>query len=351
MMINRRASRTIPLGPMRIGGENPIAVQSMTKTDTRDSTATVAQIKALEEAGCEIIRVAVPDFEAAEALSNIKKAIKIPLIADIHFSHQLALKALEQGVDGLRINPGNIGSKDKIKSVVEAAKERGVSIRIGVNGGSLEKDLLEKYQSPIPDALVESALRHVRILEDLDFQQIKISIKASGVKETVESYEKIAALLDYPLHLGITEAGPPLPGAVKSSLVLGKLLSEGIGDTIRVSLTGDPLLEVKVAWEILGALDIRKRGADIVSCPTCGRCQTNLFALVERIEKDLARLAKPIKVAIMGCVVNGPGEAREADVGLAVGKGEGLIFRHGTVIRKIKENDFYEALMEEITKE
>ncbi|MBI4595056.1 MAG: flavodoxin-dependent (E)-4-hydroxy-3-methylbut-2-enyl-diphosphate synthase [Candidatus Tectomicrobia bacterium] len=351
MVQGRRRSRVIQLGSMQIGGENPIAVQSMTKTDTRDTAGTVAQIKALEEAGCEIIRVAVPDFEAAENLSKIKKSIKIPLVADIHFNYQLALKALELGVDGLRINPGNIGPRGKIKLIVQEAKARGVSIRIGVNGGSLERDLLEKYRSPSPDALVESALRHVSLLEDLDFHQIKISLKASGVRETIESYEKMANLVDYPLHLGLTEAGPPLPGAVKSSLALGKLLDDGIGDTIRVSLTGDPILEVKVAWEILGALNIRKRGMDIISCPTCGRCQTDLFSLVERVENSLASLKKPIKVAIMGCVVNGPGEAREADIGLAVGKGEGLIFRHGTVIRKIRENEFYEALMEEITKE
>lgn len=346
----RRKSSVIRIGAVPIGGENPIVVQSMTKTDTRNISATINQIKTLEEAGCEIVRLAIPDLDAAEALGHIKKSVKIPLIADIHFDHQLALKALETGVDGLRINPGNIGSKAKIKPIVNIAKERNVPIRIGVNAGSLERDLLEKYQSPTPEALVISALRHIRILEDLNYTQIKISLKASGVKDTIESYRRLAQLVDYPFHLGITEAGPPLSGAVKSALTIGQLLSEGLGDTVRVSLTGDPLLEVRVAWEILRTLDLRKRGVEIISCPTCGRCSFDLISLVARVENGVADLPKPLKVAIMGCVVNGPGEAREADIGLAAGKGEGLIFRHGEIIGKIREDRFYEALMEEIKK-
>lgn len=348
MNSQRRKTSVLRIGAVPIGGENPVVVQSMTKTDTRNISATISQIKTLEEAGCEIVRIAIPDLEAAQALSQIKSSVRLPLIADIHFNHQLALKALEAGVDGLRINPGNIGSKEKIRAIVKIAKERSVAIRIGVNAGSLERDLLEKYRSPCPEALVESALRHVRILEDLDFNQIKISLKASGVKETIESYRKLATVVDYPFHLGITEAGPPLSGAVKSSLAIGQLLSEGIGDTLRVSLTGDPIMEVRVAWDILRALDLRKRGVEIISCPTCGRCACDMISLVKRVESGVAHLQKPLKVAIMGCVVNGPGEAREADVGLAAGKGEGLIFRHGKIIRKIREEQFYEALMQEI---
>lgn len=346
--MNRKITKKIKLGNLYVGGDSKISVQSMTNTDTRDVVATVNQILSLEKAGCDIIRCAVPDLAAAEALKEIIKQIHIPLVADIHFDYKLALKSIENGADALRINPGNIGSLDRIKMVVEAAKNKGIPIRIGVNSGSLEKDILEKYKKVCPEALVESALKHVKILESLNFYDIGISIKSSNVIHTIESYRLISEKVDYPLHLGVTEAGTLWSGTIKSSIGIGTLLSEGIGDTIRVSLTGDVLDEVKVGREILKSLGYIEAGVNFVSCPTCGRTQINLIKIAEEVEKRLAKCEKNIKVAIMGCVVNGPGEAREADIGIAGGKGEGLIFKKGEVIKKVKEDNLVEELMKEI---
>jgi len=346
----KKTTRQIQLGGVRIGGGAPCSVQSMCSTDTRDKKATTAQIMALTEAGCELVRCAVLDMESAEALGDIKAQISIPLIADIHFDYKLALKTLERGIDGLRLNPGNIGEKWKVAEVVKAAAERRVPIRIGVNAGSLEKELLEKYGHPTPQAMVESALGHVRILEDLGYQEIKISLKASDVLKTVEAYRLLSASVDYPLHIGITEAGTIFSGTIKSAVGLGILLAEGIGDTMRVSLTGDPVDEIRVGYSILRALQLRQRGINLVSCPTCGRCQISLIKLAEEEEKRLQKVRKPLTVAIMGCVVNGPGEAREADVGIAGGKGEGLLFRHGEIVRKIPESELANALVEEVEK-
>jgi (E)-4-hydroxy-3-methylbut-2-enyl-diphosphate synthase len=346
----RRLTKQITLGNLKIGGGAPIVVQSMTKTDTCDIRSTVAQIKRLESANCEAVRVAVPNHEAAQAIKAIKKAIKIPLIADIHFNYRLALEAVKNGADGLRINPGNIGDKLKIREIVNAARDRGIPIRIGVNAGSLEKDLLRKYGHPTSKALVESAKRHIRILEDLNFTSIKVSLKASDVLRTVEAYRLFSKRFDYPLHIGISEAGPTLLGTIKSAIGLGILLSEGIGDTIRVSLTADPVEEVRVAYEILKSLNLRKIGPEIISCPTCGRCQIDLKALVERVESRLLTMKTPIKVAVMGCVVNGPGEAREADIGIAGGKGGGILFKHGKVVKKLKERELFNVLIREIKK-
>jgi (E)-4-hydroxy-3-methylbut-2-enyl-diphosphate synthase len=322
----------------------------MCSSDTRNIAATMKQITALTEAGCELVRCAVLDSDAAEALGTIKAGISIPLIADIHFDYKLALTALKKGVDGLRINPGNIGEKWKVQEVVQAARERSVPIRIGVNAGSLEKELLEKFGHPTAEAMVESALRHVRILEDLGYDQLKISIKASDVMKTIEAYRLLSQRVDYPLHIGITEAGTTFSGTIKSSVGLGILLSEGIGDTLRVSLTGNPVDEIRVGYGILNALGLRQRGINLVSCPTCGRCQIDLVPLAEEVERRLQSVTKPLTVAIMGCVVNGPGEAREADVGVAGGKGEGLLFRHGEVIRKVPENELADALVAEVEK-
>lgn len=324
------------IGRVPIGGGAPVAVQSMTKTDTRDVSSTVAQIHLLEKSGCEIVRVAVPDREAALKLGAIKNEIHIPLVADIHFDYRLALEALAQGVDGLRLNPGNIGKKEHIARVAQAAQERSVPIRIGVNAGSLEKALLDQYGAPTPEALVESALRHARLLEEHGFQWIKISLKASDPLSTVRAYQKISQLTDYPLHIGVTEAGPPFAGAIKSAVGLGILLYQGIGDTLRVSLTSDPAMEVKAAYGILRALGLRRRGIEIISCPLCGRCATDLEPVVQKVEEVLADRPEPLKVAIMGCEVNGPGEAREADLGIAVGKGTALLFRKGEVVQKGK---------------
>lgn len=344
----RRKTRIIYVGKVPIGGGNPIAVQSMTKTDTSDTKSTIRQIKSLEKAGCEIVRLAVPDMDAAKSLGMIKKSISIPLIADIHFNWRLALEAINQGVDGIRINPGNIGAKWKIKEVVTAAKDRGIPIRIGINAGSLEKDILKKYGHPEPCAMVESAERHIEILEDMDFSNIKVSLKASDVLKTVEAYRLFSQKYDYPLHVGISEAGPPPYGIIKSSVGLGILLSEGIGDTIRVSLTAKPEEEVRAAYGILGALGIRKRGVDIISCPTCGRCKIDLKRLMKRVEMKLRKIDRPLKVAVMGCVVNGPGEAREADLGIAGGRGRGIIFKKDKLIRSVKEEDLLQALICEI---
>jgi len=322
----------------------------MSKTDTRDAAATARQIRRLAKAGCEIIRVAVPDLEAAQALGKIRKAIPIPLIADIHFDWRLALEAIKQGVDGLRINPGNIGARWKVAHVVSACKDEGIPIRIGVNAGSLEKDLLMKYGHPVPEALVESAAEHITILESLDFREIKVSLKASNVLTTVDAYRLFAKKFNYPLHIGISEAGPSFTGIIKSSVGLGILLSEGIGDTIRVSLSADPVQEVRVAYEILKSLDLRQKGANIISCPTCGRCQIDIRGLAARVESKLKSIKKPLTVAVMGCVVNGPGEAREADIGIAGGKGRGILFRKGKVVKTVREKDLLRELMSEIDK-
>jgi len=342
----RRRTRPIYLGSLQIGGGASISVQSMTKTDTRDLESTLAQAKILEAAGCQVIRMAVPDMEAAANLSIYKESLTVPLVADIHFDYRLALEALRAGVDGLRINPGNIGASWKVREVVKVARERRVPIRIGVNAGSLEKDLLQLYGRPSPRALVESALRHVLILEDLGYGEIKVSIKASGVMDTVKANQIFSQIRDYPLHLGVTEAGAGTPGVVKSTAGLSILLAQGIGDTIRVSLTGDPVKEVEVGFEILRALGLRKMGVEIVSCPTCGRCAWDLVSVVEEARKRLASIKAPLKVAIMGCEVNGPGEAREAHVGLAGGRGGALLFAKGRVVAKVSLTSALDALVE-----
>jgi len=346
----KKTTRQIRVGDVLVGGGAPCPVQSMCSTDTRDTAATTAQIGRLSEAGCELVRCAVLDMEAAEALGTIKSNISIPLIADIHFDYKLALKALEMGVDGLRINPGNIGEKWKVAEVVQASRERLVPIRIGVNAGSLEKELLEKYGHPTAEAMVESALGHVAILEELGYDQIKISLKASDVMKTVEAYRLLSRRVDYPLHIGITEAGTTFSGTIKSSVGLGILLAEGIGDTLRVSLTGDPVDEIRVGFGILKALGLRQRGINLVSCPTCGRCRIDLVPIAEEVERRLQKVIAPLNVAVMGCVVNGPGEAREADVGIAGGMGEGLLFRRGEIVRKVPEKELADALVAEVEK-
>ncbi|HLA00537.1 MAG TPA: flavodoxin-dependent (E)-4-hydroxy-3-methylbut-2-enyl-diphosphate synthase [Thermodesulfovibrionales bacterium] len=348
-METRRKTRTIYVGKVPVGGGHLVVVQSMTKTNTLDVEATVKQIQSLESIGCEIIRLAVPNMKAAKVLGTIKKSVSIPVIADIHFDWRLALEAIEQGVDGLRINPGNIGAKWKIKEVVTAAKNNLIPIRIGINAGSLEKDLLKKYGHPKPEALVESAERSITILEGMDFTNIKISLKGSDVLTTVDAYRLFSDKYDYPLHIGVSESGPPSTGIIKSSVGCGILLSEGIGDTMRVSLTAEPEEEVRVAYEILKALGLRKKGAEIVSCPTCGRCGIDLTGLATEVEYRLRKINKPMKIAVMGCVVNGPGEAREADIGIAGGKGIGILFRKGKIIKKIKEKDLFDELMHEIS--
>jgi (E)-4-hydroxy-3-methylbut-2-enyl-diphosphate synthase len=349
-MFKRRKTRQIKIGKVAIGGGAPISVQSMTKTDTRDIKATVSQIKRLEEAGCEIVRLAVPDKEAVEALRKIKKQVSLPLVVDIHFDHRLAIGAIEKGVDGLRLNPGNIGSKEKVREVVYAAKDRSVPIRIGVNSGSLEKVLLRKYGNATPEAMVESALKHVRILEDLDFRLIKISLKASDIMRTVNAYKLMAKKVDYPFHVGITEAGTLVPGTVKSSAGLALLLSQGLADTIRVSLTAPPEEEVRVGFLILSSLGLRSRGPNLISCPTCGRCEVDLLDIVEKLEKDLSGLRSGISVALMGCMVNGPGEAREADIGLAFAPNGAVIFKKGDVFRRLKGKSIISEFIKEVKK-
>lgn len=333
---------------MPIGGDAPVVVQSMTNTNTRDVKSTVAQIKKLEKAGCEIIRIALPDKEAVSAIPFIKKKINIPLIADIHFNYRFAIDAIKNGVDGIRINPGNI-ARDKIKEIIKVAKERDTVIRIGINSGSLQKDLRLKYGSATPDALVESALQNIELFEDYGFDLIKLSLKSSDVLSMIDAYRQIAAKTNYPLHLGVTEAGSLVSAAIKSSIGIGTLLSEGIGDTIRVSVTGNPLSEIPIAYGILRALNMRKVGVEIISCPTCGRCEINLLRLTDRIEKALAGKKDYIKVALMGCVVNGPGEAADADIGIAGGKGQGTLFKKGKVCKKVQEKDFEKVLLEEIS--
>ena len=345
-----RNTRQIELGGIKIGGGAPITVQSMTKTDTRDIPGTVAQIKSLEKAGCDIVRLAVPDMDAAKSLGEIKKQTNIPIISDIHFDYKLALEAVKQGVDGMRINPGNIGSKYRIKAVVDAVRERGIPIRIGVNSGSLEKDILKKHGSPTAEALAESAFRHVEILEDLDFRDIKISVKSTDVKKMIASYRILAERCEYPLHLGVTEAGTYEMGTIKSSIGIVTLLADGIGDTIRVSLTGDPVDEVIVGFNILRSLGLRRNGIELISCPGCGRLEIDLMKLVKDVEDRIIdiNLPRPIKVAILGCVVNGPGEASEADIGIAGGKGKGMLYKDGKLVRSFKEHQIVDELVKEL---
>lgn len=344
----RRKTRPVKVGNLIIGGDAPISVQSMTTTKTSNVKATVAQIKELERAGCEIIRVAVPDMDSARSLKAIKEQIDIPLVADIHFDYRLALAALEGGADKLRINPGNIGSQERVKAVVKMAKEKRVPIRIGVNAGSLHKKYLPKKHQNLADALVESALEHVRILENLDFFDIVLSVKSSSVLTTIKAYRELAELVDYPFHLGITEAGTLISGTVKSAVGMGILLSEGLGDTVRVSLSANPVEEIRVAYKILSALGLRQYGPEVIACPTCGRCEIDLIPLAEDVEKRLLAYLSSLKVAVMGCVVNGPGEAKEADIGIAGGKKQGLLFSRGKIIKKLPQEELVEALMEEV---
>ena len=351
MSYSRRKTRVVKAGNVLIGGDNPVVIQSMCNTDTRDVSATVIQIKALEKAGCEMVRVAVPDMIAAQAIGKIKEQISIPLVADIHFDYKLAVEAMAQGIDKIRINPGNIGSKEKVRIVADMAKEKGIPIRIGVNSGSLQKDLLKKFGGHVtPEAMVESALSHVKILEECDFRDIVISIKSSNVPFSIEAYSLLSQAVDYPLHLGITEAGTVYSGTVKSAVGIGSILAMGIGDTIRVSLTGDPTEEIKAAKEILKSLELRKFGVEMISCPTCGRTQIDLISLAQQVEEKCRNINKDIKVAVMGCAVNGPGEAREADIGIAGGHGEGLIFKKGEILKKVPENELLDTLIEEIEK-
>lgn len=342
-MIYRNKTKQISVGSVKIGGDAPISIQSMTNTDTRDIEATATQIKALADAGCEIVRCAVVDIRAAEAFKKIKELSDIPVIADIHFDHKLAITAMESGADAVRINPGNIGSKDKIKAVVDAAKANGCSIRVGVNAGSLEKDI-HKQQGVTAEALVESAQRHIAHIESLGFSDIKVSLKASSVPLTFQAYRLFAESSDYPLHIGVTEAGTFFAGSIKSSAGIGALLLSGIGDTFRVSLTGDPVEEIRVGWQILNALEIRRRGPEIISCPTCGRTEIELVRLAEEVEIRAASFTDTISIAVMGCPVNGPGEAREADYGIAGGKGNGLIFKKGQIVKKVPEEMIIDEL-------
>jgi len=347
-MIQRKKTRQISIGSVKIGGDAPISIQSMTGTDTRDIRKTVHQIRRLEKTGCEIIRVAVVDEEAARAITEIKRKIRIPIIADIHFNYRLALKSMEAGADGLRINPGNIGGRGRLRVIIGEAKSRSIPVRIGVNAGSLEKDLIKRFGGATAEAMVESALRTIDWIENQGFGSIKVSLKASDVPRTIEAYRLFSKKSDYPLHLGITEAGMGLGAVVKSSIGIGIVLNEGIGDTLRVSLTGDPVEEVHVGFEILRALKIRQHGVEIISCPTCGRCEVDLARLVAKIKRDVQKISTPLTVAIMGCVVNGPGEVREADLGIAGGKKSGVLFRKGEIVRKVKEGDFVSVLLREI---
>ena len=346
---SRKQTRTLYVGTVAVGGTAPVSVQSMTTTRTSDPVATIGQILRLQDAGCEIVRVAVPDMAAAEAVSLIKKSVSIPVVADIHFDYRLALAVIERDIDALRLNPGNITDQAQVRAVVKAAAVKSIPIRIGVNAGSLDAAVLERHGGhPTPEALVESALRHVAILEELDFRDIKISLKANDVPLMIESYRLMSQHVDYPLHLGVTEAGTPRVGVVKSAVGIGALLAEGIGDTVRVSLTTDPVEEVRVARDILQTLGLRRFSPTLVSCPTCGRCNIDLIDLATKVERRLETMTRPLTVAVMGCVVNGPGEAREADVGIAGGKGEGILFRKGRIIAKVPEEKLAEALFEEL---
>lgn len=347
---HRSQTRPVKVGNLTIGGNNEVIIQSMATTKTHDVEATVAEILRLEEAGCQIVRVAVPDERAANAIADIKKRIHIPLVADIHFDYRLALKAIEGGVDKIRINPGNIGRKEKVEAVVNAAKARGIPIRIGVNAGSLERRIIEKYGYPTADGMVESALHHIKILEDLDFHDIIVSMKASDVNLAIEAYEKASRAFKYPLHLGITESGTLFSGTVKSAAGLGAILSKGIGNTIRISLSADPVEEVKVARELLKSFGLAANAATLVSCPTCGRIEIDLISIANEVEEYISKIKAPIKVSVLGCAVNGPGEAREADIGIAGARGEGLLFRKGEIIRKVPESEMVEELKKEIDK-
>lgn len=349
-LIMRKETKKLRVGNVYIGGDAPITIQSMTNTKTADIRATISQIKKLEQAGCNIVRVAVPDMQSALALEELKKEVSIPVVADVHFDYRLAITAIEKGADKVRINPGNIGSKDRVKSVVDCATERGIPIRIGVNSGSLEKQLLDKYQGITPEALVESALKHVFILEELNFNDIVISLKATDVPLTIAAYKLMSEKVPYPLHIGVTEAGTVYNGTIKSAVGIGALLAYGIGDTIRVSLTGDPVEEIKAGKAILKSLGLYNQGAVMISCPTCGRTKINLIEIAEQVERALENIDKPIKVAVMGCAVNGPGEAKEADIGIAGGDGCALLFKQGKIIRKIPEDRIVEELMDEIEK-
>lgn len=348
--LRNKQVREVKIGSVTIGGDHPVAVQSMTLTDTRDVKATLEQIHRLEEAGCEIIRVAVPDDEAAAALSAIKREMSVPLVADIHFHYKLALKAIDAGVDKIRINPGNLGGEGRAKVVTKAVREAGIPMRVGVNSGSLEKDLIDKYHGPTPQGMVESALRHIQFLEDEGFTNIVLSLKASNVPRMIEAYTLMREQTDYPLHLGVTEAGPPSTGIIKSAMGIGYLLANGIGETIRVSLTADPVEEVRVAWEMLKALGLRTRGPNLVACPSCGRCEVDLIDLTMRVEKAISGLKKPLHIAVMGCVVNGPGEAREADLAVVGGKHKGMLMKSGKIIATLAEEDLIPALLEECDK-
>jgi len=338
-------SRQIHVGNVAIGGGAPVSIQSMTNTPTHDVEATLNQIRELTTAGCEIVRVAVPDERAAYAIGELKAGSPVPLVADIHFDYRLALIAAEQGIDKIRINPGNIGGADRVEAVAKTCKERGIPIRIGVNGGSLEKELLEKYGGPVPEAMVESALGHIGLLEQFGFEDICVSLKTSSVPTTMQAYQLMAQRYDYPLHLGVTEAGTPTMGILKSAAGIGGLLALGIGDTLRLTLTADPVEEIKAARQLLKAIGLRRDGPELISCPTCGRTQIDLIPMAQQVEKLLESVDKPITVAVMGCIVNGPGEARHADVGLAGGKGEGVLFKHGQIVAKVPEDQLVPELM------
>ncbi|WP_078391360.1 flavodoxin-dependent (E)-4-hydroxy-3-methylbut-2-enyl-diphosphate synthase [Shouchella patagoniensis] len=348
--VHRKNTRPVKVGNLTIGGNDEVIIQSMATTKTHDVEATVAEISRLEEAGCQIVRVACPDMRAAEAISEIKKRINIPLVVDIHFNYKFALKAIEGGADKIRINPGNIGKRENVEAVVKAAKEKGIPIRIGVNAGSLERHLLEKYGYPTADAMVESALHHIKILEDLDFYDIIVSMKASDVHLAVEAYDKASQAFDYPLHLGITESGTLFAGTVKSAAGIGVLLNMGIGNTLRISLSADPVEEVKVARELLKSFGLAANAATLISCPTCGRIEIDLISIANEVEDYIATVKAPIKVAVLGCAVNGPGEAREADIGIAGARGEGLLFMKGEIVRKVPEETMVEELKKEIDK-
>jgi (E)-4-hydroxy-3-methylbut-2-enyl-diphosphate synthase len=346
--INRIKTRQINIGDVPIGDGAPIAVQSMTNTFTADVDATVSQIERLQDAGCEIVRLAVPDEESAAAITAIKQRVVIPVIADIHFSYRLAIASARAGADALRINPGNIGGKTKIKAVIDCARDHDISLRVGVNSGSIEKALLKKYKAPTAAAMVESAMRHLDMIGSFGFENMKVSLKASDVGRTIEAHRLFSQKSDFPVHLGVTEAGGLFPGLVKSAIGIGTLLSEGIGDTLRVSLTRDPVEEVRAAFEILKALNIRQRGPDIISCPTCGRCNIDLFHIVDAVERATINHVAPIKIAIMGCVVNGPGEAKEADIGIAGGDGRGVLFKKGEVVKTFPQTQLVDVLLKEI---
>lgn len=349
--LQRKKTNPVYVGKVMVGGAAPVSVQSMTNTKTNDVMATVTQIGQLTSAGCDIVRLAVPDMAAALAIREIKSKVQVPLIADIHFDYRLAIAAIENGIDALRINPGNIPEADHVAIIVKEAKRRNIPIRVGVNAGSLEKSILERHGGhPTPASMVESALQHIAILENLNFRDIKISLKANDVPMTIKAYQLMSEAVDYPLHLGITEAGTQKSGIIKSAVGIGALLAQGIGDTIRVSLTGDPVEEVKAANEILKSLGLREYGPTLISCPTCGRCNINLAEIADQVEKKLINVRKPFKVAVMGCIVNGPGEAKEADIGIAGGKGQGLVFRKGEIIKTVSEEQLVAALFAEIDK-